>query len=317
MRRLAIALTAAATLGLLGLGAAPASADPRPLPVGDSLYGIACPYYSSDSAEYPNMQLIGLDSITAEGTLIGGGTPALTDANCGGQGAWNPVTATAYAIAFDFDGAADPALVTIDTTTGVSTFVAAFHEGVDPVYITAIAISTTGAAYASGQGTLFKLDLSTAGLIEVGPTSDDYAMAFDPSSGVLYTLDSGGELSTIDPATGVQTSVGPVGASGNYSLVIDTSGILWFGSDINLGGSDWEVDLYSADPDDLANTLEFSGRITIGEASPYVEALLLVYPATPQLAATGSTVEPLTLGLAMLLLVGGAAAVVIRRTRRA
>jgi hypothetical protein len=44
MRRIILALTAVATLGLLGLGTAPASADPRPLPDGDHLFAIACPY---------------------------------------------------------------------------------------------------------------------------------------------------------------------------------------------------------------------------------------------------------------------------------
>jgi hypothetical protein len=325
MRRSILVLTAAATLGLLGLSAAPAAAAPAPLPEGDTLYGIACPDYSSGDSQLPSMQLFELDTATAEGTLVGAGTPALTQTDCGGQGAWNPVTATAYAIAHDFDTSADSVLVEVDTVSGVSTVVGDFSVSGEPAYIYGIAISSTGVAYALGDtddySGFFELDLASGDLTLVGlTTANTYTLAFDPTTGILYTIDFSSELHTVDPTTGAQTPVADLGIDFIYALAIDSSGTFWFTADVNPGAGTFEADLYSAELPDLAGTAERAGTVSVDGTNPYTQALLLTYPATaptPQLAATGATAEPVALAGALVLLLGGIATVATRRTRRA
>ena len=329
MRRSILVLTAVASLGLLALGSAPASAAPAPLPEGDSLFGIACPHYSTDESTLPNMQLIKLDTATAEGTLVGSGTPALVDANCGGQGAWNPVTATAYALGQDFTDESDAVLVTIDTVSGVSTFVGDFAVSGVPVLVYSIAISPTGDAYAVGDTEdytgFFKLDLDSGDLTLVDTVSyDNYTLAFDPSTGILYTLEDDGALYTVNTSTGVPTFVANVGIDYIYALAIDSSGTFWFTADVPAEPGSFLADLYSAELADLAGSVEFAGTVSVGETNPYTEALLLTYSAavaspgsTPELAVTGATVEPVTVGAAFLMLLAGIAAVRIRRSRRA
>jgi LPXTG-motif cell wall-anchored protein len=327
MRRRILALTAAATLGLLAIGAGPAAAAPPPLPESDTLYGIACPDYSTLDSQLPSMQLFELDTSTAEGTLIGSGTPALTETDCGGQGAWNPVTSTAYAIAHDFDTNADSVLVEIDPESGVSTVIGDFTVAGEPAYIYGIAISPTGDAYAIGDtddySGFFELDLASGDLTFVGlTTTNTYTLAFDPTTGILYTVDFDSELYTVDPATGVQTSVGTLGVEFIYALAIDSSGTLWFTADVSIGFGTYEAVLYSAELADLAGTAELSGTVSVGEGRPYIQALLLTYPGMapapePQLAATGATATPVAVAAGLVLLLGGIAAVAIRRTRRA
>ncbi|MCU1513657.1 MAG: hypothetical protein JWO10_747 [Microbacteriaceae bacterium] len=333
MRLRTLALTAVASLGLLAFGAASASAAPAPLPASDTLFGIACPYFSSDDSQLPNMQVIKLDAATAAGTLVGSGTPALTHSNCGGQGAFNPVTSTAYAVAQDFTDATLSVLVSVDTVSGVSTFVGDFTAADVPVKVFSIAISPTGVAYAMGDiGTsfdLYTLDLGTGRLTLVGPTVyTNFSLAVDPSTGILYTVDENGYVSSIDTLTGMQTFVGAIEINGIYSFAIDTSGTFWFASDIKLDDNVYEAALYSAKLPDLAGTAELSGTVSVAGTSPYIEALLLTWDvpapapapepaAVPELAATGAGVDPTVFGSALLLLVTGITAVAFRRTRRA
>jgi LPXTG-motif cell wall-anchored protein len=262
------------------------------------------------------MQLIELDSTTAAGTLVGVGTPALAGADCGGQGAWNPVTKTAYAIAQHFDSGDDPVLVSIDLNTGVSTAIGPFLSGNVPVEVVAIAISPTGLAFAIGNSTLFTVSLSTGELTAIGPTQNNYTLAFDPTSGLLFTMDSSGGLFTVEPTDGTTTLVGSAPSGGTYSMTIDRSGIIWYVSDAGVGPGVYEGDLYSADPTDIANTEEFSGIVHVGAANPYTEALFIAWDIPgPQLAATGAPVESGVLAIAVLLLLGGVAAIVARRRR--
>lgn len=320
MRRTTVILAAAAaTIGMLALGAAPASADPRPLPEGDTLYSLPCNYYSADAAQLPTLQLLDIDTTTAVATTIGAGT-AIADVDCAGQGAWDASTGTAYAIAYRWSAEGDALLVSVDLATGVSTVVGAFHDSEGPTEVYSIAIDAEGNAFAS-YGGLFSLNLQTAEITYIGGDISNYGLSFDPTSGVLYTLDSSGGLSTVDTATGSTTSVGDVSDGGTYSLAIDSAGIAWYGVDDRIGGDDYEVIITSVDPADPSSR-EQSGALAVGTAFPFQESLFIVPTAAPApapepaLAATGAGVDTsLLIGAGILGLVG--VALVMRRRRAA
>jgi hypothetical protein len=312
---LTLGITAAASLGLLAAGAAPASAA---LPEGDTLYGIACPYYSADDAKLPPLQLLDLDSDTAVGTPVGVGTPSLAPIDCALQGAWNPVTQTAYAVAQVVGGPVS--LVTIDLASGVSTPVGQFTLSGAPTYVAAIAISLDGIGYAIGNNVMYSVNLATAELTVVGASTNMDGLAFDPSTGLLYGLQNTGNLYLMDTTTGGLLLLGYVGQGATYSMTIDSAGVLWYHNDTWLGGDDYEAGLWSVPIDDLAGGPEFAGTVSVGEGNPYVEGLFLTWPPPPALAATGSTdaaSAPIALTGAAALLLAGVAAIVIRRTRRA
>lgn len=315
MRRTTVILAAAATLGMLAIGTSAASAAPRPLPEGDTLYAIPCNYYSVDEAILPPLQLLDVDTTTAAATTIGAGT-VVPDVDCAGQGAWDATTGTAYAIANRYDSGDDNLLIKIDVATGVSTVVGPFTEGGEETDAYAIAIDAEGNAFASYDG-LYSLNLETAEVTYIGGSVSNYALSFDPVSGVLYTVSTSGVLSTVDTATGLETAVGAI-ADGVYSMAVDSAGIVWFGIDDGLGDSDYEAILASIDPADLTS-YEESGTLTVDEVAPYQEALFIaptVAPAPapePVLAATGAGVDPLLLVGAGILSLAGIALVVRRR----
>lgn len=320
MRRTTVILAAAATLGMLALGTSAASAAPRPLPEGDTLYALPCNYYSADVADLPTLQLLDVDTTTAAATAIGTGTE-IADVDCAGQGAWDATTNTAYAIAYSWGVGGDALLIKVDLATGVSTVVAPFTDAEGETDVYSIAIDAEGNAFASYDG-LYSLDLDTAKITYVGGSVSNYGLAFDPTSGVLHTLNSSGILSTVDTVSGATNPLGDITDVGStYSLAIDSAGVVWFGIDVSLPGDGYEVIIASVDSADLTS-FEESGTLTVGEVAPFQEALLIapdVAPAPapePVLAATGSGVDTsLLIGAGILGLVG--IGLVARRRRAA
>ena len=319
MRRYTVILAAAVTLGMLALGTAPASAAPRPLPEGDTLYALPCNYYSAPVGDLPTLQLLDVDTTTAAATAIGTGTE-IADVDCAGQGAWDASTNTAYAIAYSWGVDGDALLIKVDLATGVSTVVAPFNDTEGPTDVYSIAIDAEGNAFASYDG-LYSLDLDTATMTYIGGSVSNYGLAFDPTSGVLHTLNSSGILSTVDTVSGATTPLGDITEGSTYSLAIDSAGVVWFGIDVSLPGDGYEVIIASVDSADLTS-FEESGTLTVGEVAPFQEALLIapdVVPAPapePVLAATGAGVDTsLLIGAAILGLVG--IGLVTRRRRAA
>jgi hypothetical protein len=107
--------------------------------------------------------------------------------------------------------------------------------------VNSIALSPTGILYGVSQGTpsdfppggnLYKIHIPT-GVPTLIATMDMFItsegdIACDPISGLLYAVNSPGELFKIDTATGVGTAVGNIGTTLDLSaMAFDATGTLW------------------------------------------------------------------------------------------
>jgi len=319
---------------LLLAGSAPAYAAPPTLPVDESLYAIACPYYTDTTVRVANNQLLIVDPSDAtavnRGTGDGGGN-ATSDSNCAAGAAWDATTDTAYFVYWT-DGYEYPVLATIDLETGAITQIGAFAEdGFENDYITAIAIGSDGTAYAIDYDgySLFSLDLATGAMTEinddVGFGQDPYGFAFNPVDGEFYVVDYDGEFYRIDVTDGSVVSLGtPTGASiaDSYGFTIDGNGVAWFGIDEDYG-DEYAAQLWSVDLADFATAAEFSGRIESPAGVVYTESYFIgpvvaepaaAEPTGPALAETGvDGVSTPLVGLALGSVLLGAVFLAIRR----
>lgn len=309
-------VVAAAALGLLVLGAAPASAAGNTIDEADALYALDC-----DTTAW---QLYGVDSPTGALTGIGSGTPD-EDYGCSYQAAYNPATGVSYYIQARMGSTT---LAIIDVVTGVTTPIDEFYylDVEFPTYpfAEAIAIGGDGAAYILGGGLLYSVDLATADVEPISETIDNvYAFAWDSVTGGFYAVErETNELFQIDVTDGSYVSLGvlafpdeDVADYFSYSLQFDEAGTAWLSADVYVTEDEfYESALWSFSLTDPALTAVLSGYTTLGDDYTYTESLLIV-PGTPEpaLAATGTDSAPLLAGALGLLVIGGVAVALRRR----
>lgn len=204
LRRAFLSLRGFALLGLLTLGAAPASAD--------TLY-----------ATRSGQELVKIDTATRAVTTVG---------SFGYSDTWN--------IEFDIDGTLwattnwGASLATVNPATGAATIVASL-----PATTISTAIDSDGTMYAMGynDGKLYRVNKATGAMTLVGATSVYYSMdaAFD-SSGNLWVLDSGAQLFRLNKTTGatVQTISLSFGAMSLSIDATDTGYVMPYSSSTSL-----------------------------------------------------------------------------------
>ena len=287
----------------------PAQAAPPALPAGDKLVSASC------DSEYGVSTFLEIDTATGTSTPLGAGSPGFT---CGYQQAWDATTSTLYGIIYD----SNSDLVTWDYTTGALTYVGQFHD-VDldtPAYPDAMVIGLDGTAYAIQGTSLYSLDLATAEVSSLGVVAgiDDsiYGAAVDPTTGLLYGLEEGGDLLLIDPVALTGTLVGtwPISTTYSYGLAIDHAGTAWV---IESPGDGTYSALWSTPLATFGVNPELSGNIVDADGDdPTTWWATIIYPpvaAEPALAATGFDAAPLALGGFLL---AAAGAVLVTRRRR-
>lgn len=311
----AILAIAALSVGFSAL-ALPAQAAPPALPEGDSLVNLSC--------DETLTRLFTVDAATGGATAAG---EAGVDNYCGYSTSWDVTTGTLYGFTWD----EDPELYTFDLTTGAATLVADIldAEGNEVgAYTMAIGVDGEGYVYGasdSGYG-LYSLELSTGLATLLGPienVNDAYGFAVDPQTGVLYLLNSDGDLFQIDPlavsatpvASWTFTSVG----YDTYGLAIDNAGTAWV---VEYPGEGAYSALYSTPLATFGVDPQLSGNIVDVDTSIDYSSwwVSLVWPAdvaapAPALAATGFDAAPLALG--GILLAAAGVVLVSRRTRHA
>jgi hypothetical protein len=125
-------------------------------------------------------------------------------------------------------------LYTVSTSDGAPTFVATIDGCSGNNWVTSLARSPGGVMYGSrgGAGTvenLATLNTSSAACTAVGDGSDNRitGVAFDPDTGILYGVGNNGSnnagvLFQIDPVTGEETVIGPIGFNFVKSLAIQS-----------------------------------------------------------------------------------------------
>ena len=314
MKTLTKAAIAAITIAGLGsISTVAYAADPVDLPVGDIIYQGS---YDLDPSA--------LWSTAADGSATLIGTPETTGLEDSTDGAWDPTTGKSYVVGNGYDGPCE--LWAADVTTGQFTYL--FDITVpDPEVPTencdAFDIAPDGTAWITlfaGQA-IAKLNLTdgtTSDHVEIlGEYGGVSWIAVQPTTGTVFLGDFSTDAYTIDPATGVLTVVGDAddAVEGTwYDAAFDSAGRLWITS--------WPEDtaLYSTDVADFVANIAFQGLIDgdfpTGTDSIWIPRAPVVAPVEPALAATGlETTGALGAGLALLVL--GAGAFVVARTRRA
>ncbi len=275
-----------ATAGVFAFGVAGSAQAvdvQRSLPQGNQLYAIPC--HVTD----PILELVN----TADSTWTDVGVSHnIADSECAYQPAFNPVTQKSYFLAGNNNGdngdwplvevsTVDGSMVNIGTINSGGTFATSFPGN--------IIITNSGVAYFIGGNVLYPLNLANASLgapVNVGeltPGQDIYAAACSPVAAECYVLDENGGVYALDVTTGtVGSLLGTLPVLSNYSLQVDSTGILWSSSN---GGA-----LASFDPADPAGTYVEGNRFPL-----YSGALLLTLPTlvpqapTPTAAATGDS----------------------------
>lgn len=305
-KKLTAGLAATAALALPFVFAAPAAA--ATLPAGDALYAITCDY--DYELEEGFAVLYSVDPADAHGTMVANTTTGITD-DCAGQAAFNPVTELSYYVSWT---GSDQSLARIDVSTGLATVIGEFSTG----YADSMAIGKDGTAYAIWSTGLYRLNLTDATMTYVGElgSSGFYAFAVDPVSGEFYAVHYDGDAYRINTTTGAAEFIGTIVTDGPpgyyiYSLQIDTSGAWWIERDVPSAS-----EIYTGPrPEALDTEFALVGLFDdiVNEYTPYTESLLLTYPKA--LAATGLDATVLvgagvTAGLLLLM---GAAVIVLRR----
>jgi len=319
-------IIAAATAGLLALGAAPANAAGNTIADGDSLYAINC-----DSG-FDLWQLFSVDSSTAASTPVGTGEP-ITQA-CAGQAAYDPSTGMSYYIQWS-EGTQ---LASIDVATGVSTTIGDFYwpngEFPEDIDADALAIGGDGSAYILDDADVYSVNLEN-GFVEFVASLDDdldsiYAFAWDSVTDAFYGISYDNFVYQIGVTDGSYTEIGTITFPDvvdevrhfTYSLQFDHEGTLWV--EVDRQADDFAGTLFSVTFDTLATPV-YSGEFLVGETEMYTESLLVIpgvapapVPAPePALAATGAdlaSVLPWGIGAGVIVLAGGV--LLILRSRR-
>jgi len=293
MKHLTRLLAGSAVAAALAFSATPAfaiSITPT-LPAGQSMYVVNC-----DNVHYP---YVVAQVNVADATATAVGTSPMPGSQCYGQGAWDAATNTAYVIHWT---PTTQSLATVNLVTGVATDIALTHDsGNAPVEADALAISPSGTAYLTSGSTIYTVDLATAEVSNPLPLLDGssnteanwYALAFNPSDGLLYGIASASgaigniPVARIDPATGTVTvlSTNPFSGADPYSLQFDSSGMAWI--EVDAPSS---AELHSATITNVAGTDTLQGVLSYLGTNFYSESFLIT-PAIPS-APTGVTASP-------------------------
>jgi LPXTG-motif cell wall-anchored protein len=302
------ALVAASVVALSGVSTAAYAAAPVDLPAGDTIYQVN---YNGDPAA--------VWTTASDGTATVIGTPSTTLEQVV-DGAWNPATNRAYIIVNGYEGPCE--LWEVALATGDVTFVATITGGNgDTFNCDAFDIAPDGTAwvtmYDGDTPTLAKLNLAdgtTTDAVAITGASEISWIVIHPTTGVVYLGSFAADLYTIDPTTGVATFVESASVGDSvYDAAFDSAGRLWLTS--------WpdNTELLSADVADFAASIVSQGFITVGGSGDNTgtDSLMIVRgPAPAVLASTGlDATMPLVAGLGLLVL--GAGALAIRRTRHA
>lgn len=308
-----VAFVAASVIALGGVSTAAYAADPVGLPAGDAIYQAN---YNSDPTE--------LWTTASDGTatVIGSSTTGVSQVV---DGAWNPVTDRSYLIGNGYDGPCE--LWEVDVTTGAFTFIATITgDDGNTFNCDAFDIGPDGTAWVTmydggNSGVLAKLNLTdgttSEPVVVTGLGNAISWIVIQPSTGVMFLGTFNTDLYTVDPSTGSTTYVETAtveGGTSTYDAAFDSNGRLWV-----TGWPDF-TELYSADVADFAASFVNQGAIEVegSGGSTGTDSLWIARApvSAPALAATGlDATVPLAAGLALMIL--GAAALVVRRTRRA
>lgn len=160
--------------------------------------------------------LVTLDETTGATT----GTTAITNAR--GQItsiAFDPVTGVLYGNNTQSFGGGSGALFTIDTMTGVASYIG--ETGYSNIF--ALGFDQNGALFGidDSTDTFLSIDTTTGAGTAIATLNFGYLfdMASDPETGTMYVSQSGGgnTLHEIDTGTGTLTAVGPFGAAENIA----------------------------------------------------------------------------------------------------
>lgn len=95
--------------------------------------------------------------------------------------------------------------------------------------------SLYGATYGTASSTLYLINTSSGSLSPIGAASVDYSLVGSTTAGI-YAIDSGLNLYSVNPTTGVATYIGPTGlsSSGTWSGLSDGSSTLYLTAGANL-----------------------------------------------------------------------------------
>ena len=299
------------------------------LPANDSLYTIDC-----------SGQFSRVDATNGDATPRG--EPADLE-QCGFDAAWDPYHSTAYfentQNASELPAGSHNPIYRVDVTTGAIKF--AFQPtiaGVGPVALSSFAIDGKGVMYAiypGDEGTdpmvLYKVDTTSGAMKRIGSTqlTDLVAIGADPKTGKLYGINGDGSiLYSIDTGSGAaepQTqSLGLDFGQDGYvdSLRVDSSGNIWVEADD--GGTDSEA--WVIDPSN-SYSVTHEWALTADNTPFDAWSLMVVVPSTKSsggstLATTGTSINPVTIPLALLALGGGSSLAIVgwirgRRRRQA
>lgn len=123
----------------------------------------------------------------------------------------------------------------IDPTTAAESKIADISGCTGNNHVPGLDFSSGGTLYGSRGGSsghvenLVTLDTGTGACTPIGSGSSNNVtgVAFDPDTGILYGVTGGGSglLITIDPTTGAETTVGPIGFGSVSSLVIISAAV--------------------------------------------------------------------------------------------
>ncbi len=302
----------------------PAPKDPitTTTSAGETLYTVS----ESDPCDDLIQQFFRVDPGTALAAPVGD-NEIFGDAS---QGAWDPITETAF-FPFYNDDEGEYFLMTVDPTTGAFTEVGEFTiddlDYFEEVF--SIAIGPDGSAYLMAEleidGTyyglaLFSLDLTDASLTFIASIDDDLldepnGFAVDPTTGLFYAFEEDTrELFQVNVTTGALTLLGVLDApsvdlSGSSSdvtaLQIGADGTFWVVFDEADASFEDAGMLATFTLADISGGVISATEVGIITDGPIPSWSLLLVPGAPELAATGPAADGLLTGSVLLLLLGG------------
>lgn len=310
---------AAASTWVPSPGSAPKDPITASTPAGEALFTI------SDPCDTDDHLLFRVDPSTALAAPVGD-EEIIGDA---GQGAWDPISETAYFPFYNEDDG-EEYLMTVDPSTGAFSEVGQFDiadlDYFDEVF--SIAIGPDGSAYLMAElqidGTyyelaLFSLDLTDASLTFIAALDDSVldepnGFAADPSTGLFYAFEEDSlQLFQVNVTTGALTALGVLdapsvdlsGSSDVTSLQISADGTFWVVFDEADNSFDDAGMLATFTLADISGGIISATEVGLITDDPIESWSLLLVPGAPELAATGADAGGLLTGSALLLLLGG------------
>ena len=279
--------------------------DQRALPAIDKLYAFPCHH----DLGAPALELV--NTVDSTWTTIGT-AHGISDTECAYQPAFNPVSGRSYFLGGNTESNIWP-LVEVLTGDGTMRSVNNIHTSTGDLDFSDesnfpgnLLITNLGKAFFIGGRTIYPLDLNTGALGEPINTTPwgtlhgtVFSAACSPINSTCYMLTDRGDLYALNASLGtVGSSLGNVGNWSNYSLQIDSAGVLWASSN---GGR--LASFQASDP---------AGTYIEGAEFPHYSGALLITSGTvassfasvtPGLANTGTNfLQLILIGLAFTLL---------------